>query len=110
VFALAGATLAALGGGCGGKAPDTHGALVVVLDVRAGVGMPLHLTVQDAGGRQVEEGSLHNALQPLAFLLRPGSYRVTAMPGCSDHATVSRGTSQTVLVSISGRRCSVTRT
>jgi hypothetical protein len=112
VCALAGAILTALGGGCGGAAPDTQGALVAVLDVQGtpDVGMPLHITVQDDEGRQVEEGSLHNALRPLAFLLPAGSYRVTAMPGCADRVAVSKGTSQTVLVSIKGNRCSVTRT
>src|SRR5215218_8478121 len=112
VCALAGATLAAFGGGCGGEAPDTQGALVAVLDVQGtpDLGMPLHITVQDDEVRQIEDGLLNNALPPLAFLLPAGSYRLTAMPGCSVPATVSKGTSQTVLVSINGQQCSVTRT
>jgi hypothetical protein len=108
---LSAATFVALGGGCGNTTEDSQGALVAVLDVRGtpDVSMPLHITVQDDNGRQVDDGSLHNDLQPLTFLLPAGSYRLTAMPGCSNRATVPKGSSETVVVSISGKRCSVIR-
>jgi hypothetical protein len=109
--ALAAAALVALGGGCGNETEDQQGALVAVLDVRGtpDVSMPLHITVQDDDGREVEDGSLHNARQPLIFLLPAGSYRLTAMPGCSDTASVPKGSSATVVVSIDRKHCSVIR-
>jgi hypothetical protein len=72
---------------------ERPGVLVITLDVEpsADASLPLHLFVRHRHGRVVVEDSLHSA--PLVYLVKPGSYRVTAAPGCSGAVTVpSSGT------------------
>jgi hypothetical protein len=79
--------------GCGNTrvVRERPGVLVITLDVEptAYASLPMHLFVRNRHGRVVVEDSLHSA--PLVYLVKPGSYQVTAAPGCSGAVRVPPG-------------------
>jgi hypothetical protein len=87
------------------------GVLVITLEVEpsADASLPLHIFVRRRNGQVVHEDSLHS--WPIALLLKPGSYLVSAMPGCSSAVTVSRAgapgrsVAAVARVLLSGRTC-----
>jgi hypothetical protein len=102
-------------GGCGTTRVlrERPGVLVITLEAEGSpdVSMPLHLFVRHRNGRLVDVDELHAA--PVVLLVKPGSYLVTAMPGCRGAVTVPRsGTRESSVAAVarvllSGRSCDV---
>jgi hypothetical protein len=92
---------------------ERPGVLVITLDTEGSdeVSLPLHLFVRHRNGGLVEDATLHAA--PVVLLVKPGSYLVTAMPGCSGAVTVPRsgapgsGVAAVARILLSGWTCDV---
>src|SRR2546423_15576518 len=89
---LLAATALLLLSGCGATrvVHERPGILVITLDAEGSpdASMPLDLFVRHRDGRLVADAPLHSA--PLVFLVKPGSYEVTAAPGCRAAVTSPR--------------------